>query len=51
MKNKYPYPFLDADRLGVTGVLVNVILLAAGFLLVGYMGVWIDHRLKTKSKV
>lgn len=51
MKNKYPYPFLDIDTLGVTGVLINVILLAAGFLLVGYIGVWIDHKLKPKGKV
>lgn len=48
MKNKYPYPFLDVDILGATGVLVNVVLLAAGFLLIGYIGVWIDHKLKFK---
>lgn len=42
-ENKYPYPFLDMDRLGAVGVLLNIVLLAVGFLLVGYAGVWIDR--------
>ena len=42
--NKYPYPFLDVDTLGVGMVVMNIIFLAVAFLAVGYLGVWIDHR-------
>ena len=45
-----PYPFLDFDALGWGGVVLNIILLAAGFLAVGYLGVWVDRRLAKKQK-
>lgn len=43
---KYPYPFLNADTLGVGAVALNIILLAAAFLAVGYLGVAVDHGMK-----
>lgn len=48
MENKYPYPFLDVDRLGMIGVMRNIMLLAAVFLAAGYIGVWLDHKIKFK---
>ena len=48
MKEKYPYPFLNVDMLGAGWVMINVLLLAIGFLVVGYIGVWVDHKLKHK---
>lgn len=43
---KYPYPFLNADTLGAGAVVRNILLLAAAFLAVGYVGVLLDHTLK-----
>lgn len=48
LKNKYPYPFLDVDTLGMGIVWLNIVFLAMGFLAVGYVGVWIDHKIKSK---
>lgn len=46
IKNKYPYPFLDVDTLGRGIVLLNIVFLATGFLVVGYIVVLIDHKVK-----
>lgn len=43
--SRYPYPFLNVDALGAAAVALNIVLLAAAFLAVGFCGVWIDHRL------
>lgn len=43
--DRYPYPFLNVDMLGVQVVLLNIALLAIAFLLVGYLGVWLDHKI------
>lgn len=48
LKNKYPYPFLDVDTLGMGIVWLNIAFLAMGFLAIGYIGVWIDHKVKSK---
>ena len=42
-ENKYPYPFLNVDALGVGAVVLNIVLLAVAFLAVGYLGVAADH--------
>jgi hypothetical protein len=42
---RYPYFFLDVDRLGWSAVLANVSMLAAGFVLAGFALVWLDRRL------
>lgn len=47
--NRYPYPFLNIDMLGVTAVCINIILLAIAFLTVGYLAVWLDHKLTKKQ--
>jgi hypothetical protein len=49
-ENKYPYPFLNVDTLGVGAVTLNIILLAAAFLAVGYLGVAVDHGMKRLSE-
>ena len=43
---KYPYPFLNADTLGISAVTRNIVLLAAAFLAVGYLGVVVDCGMK-----
>lgn len=43
--NRYPYPFLNVDLLGAGTVALNIVLLAAAFIGVGYLGVWADHKL------
>ena len=45
-ESKYPYPFLNADMLGIGAVALNIVLLAAAFLAVGYLGVAVDHGMK-----
>ncbi len=45
-ENKYPYPFLNVDTLGAGTVVLNIILLSAAFLTVGYLGVAADHWMK-----
>lgn len=40
---KYPYPFLNLDRLGWDGMLVNVAGIALGFMIVGYVLVMLDR--------
>ena len=47
--NKYTYPFLNVDMLGAGMVALNILLLAAAFIAVGYLGVWVDHRLTRKG--
>lgn len=46
----YPYPFLDVWALGWGPVLRNVLLLGAGFLLLGCMLLWLDRLLGEKEK-
>ena len=48
--SKYPYPFLNVDTLGIGAVALNIVLLAAAFLAVGYLGVFVDHKLKKRTE-
>lgn len=45
MGGKYPYPFLNIDKLGWGGVAVNALVISLGYILAGHLVVWIDHRL------
>ncbi len=48
-EGKYPYPFLDVDTLGIKVVLINIVLLSIAYFVVGYLGVFIDHKLNNHS--
>lgn len=41
---KYAYPFINIDTLGIGPVLLNALLIATGFVLAGYMLLWVDRR-------
>lgn len=41
----YPYFFMDADRLGYLGAVLNMTAIAFGFVLTGLGVVWLDRRL------
>jgi hypothetical protein len=43
--SRYPYPFLDVDKLGWGSVLLTVLALAAFFIALGYVWVLIDKSL------
>jgi hypothetical protein len=42
---QYPYPFLDVGKLGWTAVQGNAAAISAGFMIAGYLIVWLDRRL------
>jgi len=42
---RYPYPFIDAAKLGWPQVLYNATVIALGFLIAGLALVWLDRRL------
>ena len=42
---RYPYFFMDVDRLGWGGAIGNMAAIAAVFTLVGWLAVWLDRRL------
>lgn len=44
-EGKYPYPFMNLERLGWPQTLVNAALMAAGFIAVGYIMIWLDRRM------
>ena len=46
---KYPYPFIDVAELGWTSVIVNAVLIAAGFMLAGLGLVALDRRLGRRN--
>lgn len=48
-EGKYPYPFLNIDTLGVKAVLINIVLLSIAYFAVGYLGVFMDHKLNNHS--
>lgn len=41
----YAYPFMDVSRIGWAATGVNAFAIAAGFLVAGYVVVWLDGRL------
>jgi len=42
---RYPYPFMDADKLGWPQVAVNAVLIAVGFVAAGYAVVAVDRAM------
>lgn len=44
-RSRYPYPFIDADKLGMGQVLVNVVLLVLAFVALGYVLYGLDRAL------
>lgn len=40
----YAYPFINMTKLGIGQVAINALLIAIGFVLAGYILVWIDGR-------
>jgi len=45
VEHVYPYPFMDVSILGWPVTLTNAVVIAAGFLAVGFGFVWLDRRL------
>ncbi len=45
---KYPYYFMDIDALGFGTVMLINLVMVVFFLILGYIIVWIDHRLWSK---
>ena len=48
--SRYPYPFIDVDKLGVFTVAKTVAVLLAGFIVLGYVFYAIDYALARFSK-
>ena len=46
---RYPYFFMDVERLGWTTALGNMAAIALGFVLAGWLAVWIDRRLAPRD--
>lgn len=44
MEGHYAYPFINVAKLGIGQVALNALLIAIGFVMAGYMLVWIDGR-------
>ena len=49
-KFDYPYPFLNVITFGWKQVIINIIIIAAAYLAVGYIGVGMDHLLRGRHK-
>ena len=47
---QYPYPFLDAGRLGYERTALNIVGLGAVFLALGLAAIWLGHRLSRKPQ-
>lgn len=45
LDGRYPYPFMDAGRIGWLQTGLNAVEVAAGFVLSGLLMVWLDRRL------
>lgn len=48
--DRYPYPFLNVDRLGWGTVLLNILGLAIGYFAVGFLGCGLDHLWARKHR-
>lgn len=42
---RYPYPFIDVAKIGAAQTLINAIVIALGFVLCGFIVVWLDRLL------
>jgi hypothetical protein len=45
IEGQYPYPFLDVGKFGWAATASNAAGIAAGFLIAGYLMIWLDRRL------
>jgi hypothetical protein len=45
----YPYPFLNVDKLGVSQVAINSLLMLIAFLLIGFLFIWMNRLLVKRS--
>lgn len=45
----YPYPFLNIDKLGVSQVAINSLMMLVAFLLIGFLFVWINRLMAKRS--
>jgi hypothetical protein len=45
VEGNYPYGFLDVGKIGWMATAGNATAIAVGFLLAGYLIVWLDRRL------
>lgn len=48
--DRYAYPFIDPGKAGWASVWINVTLIAIGFLITGYMLVWMDRQLASRRR-
>ncbi len=48
IEGRYPYPFMNVAQIGWGATLTNALAMAVGFLVVGFVLVWIDGRLARK---
>ncbi|TPK96474.1 hypothetical protein FJ567_21220 [Mesorhizobium sp. B2-4-16] len=49
-EGRYPYPFIDVDRIGWAQTLMNSVLIALGFVVAGEVLVWLDRRLGAMTR-
>jgi hypothetical protein len=49
IEGQYPYPFLDVGKFGWAATASNAAGIAAGFLIAGYLIVWMDRRLAKRT--
>jgi hypothetical protein len=42
---RYPYFFMDVEKLGWSGAIIGMAVIALGFVVIGWLAVWIDRRL------
>lgn len=47
--SKYPYFFLDIDKIGFNGLIINIVFLSICFIILGYFIYFIDYKLSKKS--
>jgi hypothetical protein len=50
IEHKYAYPFMDVAQIGLLKALINIVLIALSFLVVGIALVWLDRLLGRRRK-
>ncbi len=48
--SKYPYPFMDIDKLGINKVYLTILIMATCFIIMGYLYYFIDRKLAKRLK-
>ncbi len=46
--NWYPYPFIDASSLTTSQLIVNIVVITIGFVVLGFIYVWLDGVLRRR---